>query len=107
MGALLAAGSWRASVGLDLGDGSHVVGLGMRLAQGDLPLADEMNLQALGSLPAVPFVWVWLQVVGNEGVILASRVSFAVVAALAGWVSWRALRPMVGPAVAGGRWWRR
>ena len=90
------------AIGLDLGDGSHVVGLGMRLAQGDLPLADEMNLQALGSLPAAPFVWVWLHLVGNEGVILASRVSFVVLAALAGWVSWRALRPMVGPAVAGG-----
>ena len=102
LGGLLAAGSWRATIGLDLGDGSHVVGLGMRLAQGDLPLADEMNLQALGSLPAAPFVWVWLHLVGNEGVILASRVSFVLLTAVAGWVSWRALRPMVGPAVAGG-----
>ncbi len=102
LGGLLAAGSWRATIGLDLGDGSHVVGLGMRLAQGDLPLADEMNLQALGSLPAAPFVWLWLNLVGNEGVILASRVSFVVLTALAGWVAWLALRPMVGPAVAGG-----
>ncbi|HZB68333.1 MAG TPA: hypothetical protein VE503_13035 [Ornithinibacter sp.] len=102
LGALLAAGSWRASIGLDLGDGSHVVGLGMRLAQGDLPLADEMNFQALGSLPAAPFVWLWLSLVGDEGVILASRLTFVVLTALAGWVSWQALRPMVGPAVAGG-----
>lgn len=99
--ALLAVAAWRATIGLDLGDGTHVVGLGMRLAQGDLPLADEMNLQALGALPSVPFVWLWLHVVGTEGVILASRLIFVALAALAGWVSWRALRPMVGGAVAG------
>ena len=100
--ALVAAGSWRASVGLDHGDGSHAVGLGMRLAQGDLPMADEMNFQVLGALPAVPFVWLWLHLVGNEGVILASRLGFVLFAAIVGWASWRALRPMVGPAVAAG-----
>ena len=42
----------RARFGLDLGDGTHAVELAMRLARGDLPFRDEMNLQVLGAWPA-------------------------------------------------------
>ncbi|QFG70024.1 hypothetical protein [Ornithinimicrobium pratense] len=83
---------WRARLGSDLGDGTHVVALAMRMAQGDQPLTDEMNLQALGSVPAVPFTWLWLHFVGIEAVVLASRVFYVALALAVGTVGYRALR---------------
>lgn len=90
---------WRAGVGADLGDGTHVVALAMRMAQGDQVLTDEMNLQALGSLAAVPFAWVWLHLVGVEGIVLASRIFYLVLALAVGTVAYRALRTAL-PVVA-------
>ena len=83
---------WRVRLGADVGDGTHVVALAMRMAQGDVVLRDEMNLQALGSLVAVPFVWVWLEVVGVGSIVLASRVFYLVLASMAGLVCYRARR---------------
>lgn len=83
---------WRVRLGADLGDGTHVVAQAMRMAQGDQPLTDEMNLQALGSLAAVPFTWVWLQLVGTEAIVLASRVFYVALALAVGTVAYRALR---------------
>lgn len=48
----------------------------MRLASGDRPFLDEMNIQVLGSLAAVPFTWVWLQFFDVESIVLASRVFY-------------------------------
>lgn len=90
--ALAVLALWRVRLGVDLGDGTHVVVLAMRMAQGDRPLTDEMNLQALGSLAAVPFTWVWLQLAGTEGVVLASRVFYVALALAVGTVAYRALR---------------
>ena len=100
VGALLvvAFAVWRTTTGADLGDGTHVVALAMRMAQGDAPLSDELNLQALGSLPAVPFTWLWLQVVGVDGIVLASRLFFVLFALCVGWLAYRGLRTGV-PAV--------
>lgn len=91
---------WRVRLGVDLGDGTHVVAQAMRMAQGDQPLTDEMNLQALGSLAAVPFTWVWLQLVGNEAIVLASRVFYVALALAVGTVAYRALRTRL-PRAAG------
>ncbi|GGK73588.1 hypothetical protein [Ornithinimicrobium pekingense] len=91
---------WRASVGADLSDGTHVVALAMRMAQGDAVLADEMNVQAFGSLPAVPFVWLWLQLVGVEGIVLASRLFYLVLAFGVGALCYRALRVALPPGAA-------
>lgn len=91
---------WRATTGADLADGTHVVALAMRMAQGDAPLSDEMNLQALGSLPAVPFTWLWLQVVGVEGIVLASRVFYLLFALCVGWLAYRGLRTGAPPVLA-------
>lgn len=88
---------WRATIGADFGDGTHVVALAMRMAQGDVPLADELNLQALGSVAAVPFTWVWLNVVGVDGIVLAARLFYVAVAALAGVLAYRALRTGFAP----------
>lgn len=91
---------WRVRLGADLGDGTHVVALAMRMAQGDQPLSDEMNLQALGSLVAVPFTWVWLQLVGNETIVLASRVFYVALALAVGGLVYRALRTRLPRAAA-------
>ncbi|MFC7596732.1 hypothetical protein ACFQU3_15550 [Terrabacter sp. GCM10028922] len=94
--AVAAAAIWRARYGLDLSDSSHAVELAMRLAQGDVPFRDEMNLQALGAWPAAPFTWVWLHLVGLDGIVLASRVWFVVVSAAVGAGAWLALRRAFG-----------
>lgn len=96
---LVLLGAWgaaRATLGVDFGDGSHAVELAMRMAQGDVPFRDEMNLQVLGAWPAVPFVWAWLQVFGIDGIVLASRLFY--VAFVIGCVAlcWRALAPHLG-----------
>lgn len=91
---------WRTTTGVDLGDGTHVVALAMRMAQGDAPLSDELNLQALGSLPAVPFTWLWLHTVGVDGIVLASRLFFVLFALGVGWLAYRALRTGLPPVPA-------
>ncbi len=91
---------WRAATGADLADGTHVVALAMRMAQGDAPLSDELNLQALGSLPAVPFTWLWLQVVGVDGIVLASRLFYVLFALAVGWLAYRGLRTGAPPVLA-------
>lgn len=97
---IVAFAVWRATTGADLADGTHVVALAMRMAQGDAPLSDEMNLQALGSLPAVPFTWLWLQVVGVEGIVLASRLFYVLLTLGVGWLAYRGLRTGVPPVLA-------
>lgn len=97
---LLGFALWRATFGVDLSDGAHVVALARRMANGDLPFDDEMNLQALGSLPAVPFTWLWTTLFDTSGLVLAHRVLFVCVAALAAWISYRALGTCFRPAVA-------
>lgn len=99
-GLLFAFALWRATLGVDLSDGAHVVALARRMASGDLPFVDEVNIQALGSLPAVPFTWLWTSFFGTAGIVLASRILFVLMAALASWVSYRGLRTAFRPAIA-------
>jgi len=94
--AVVAVAIARARYGVDLSDSSHAVELALRLAQGDVPFRDEMNVQALGAWPAVPFVWAWEHVVGLDGLVLASRVWFVLVCAGVGTVGWRAIAPAFG-----------
>lgn len=98
--ALVLLALWRVRFGVDHGDGGHVVAIAVRMARGDLPLVDEMNLQALGSLLAVPFTWVWLQLVGTEGIVLASRVFYLGLALGAGAIGYLALRTGLRPLIA-------
>lgn len=93
-------GIWRVSLGADLGDGTHVVALAMRLAQGDRPLVDEMNLQVFGSITAVPFTWVWIHVVGVEAIVLASRLWYLAVLLGCAALVYRALRTFWRPLPA-------
>lgn len=91
---------WRVGIGADVSDGTHVVALAMRVAQGDRVLLDEMNLQAFGSLAAVPFVWTWMQVFGVQGIVLASRVYYVVLAFAVGFLAYRSLRIGLPPVAA-------
>lgn len=92
----VAAAVQRARYGVDLSDSSHAVELSLRLAQGDLPFRDEMNLQILGAWPAVPFVWAWTHLVGVDGLVLASRVWFVLVSAGVATLCWFAVRRAFG-----------
>lgn len=95
-GILAVAAILRSRYGVDFSDSAHAVELAMRMAQGDLPFRDELNLQVLGSWPAVPFVWAWVHVVGLDGIVLASRIWFIVFSGLCGLVAWRAVSQMFG-----------
>lgn len=92
---------WRVRHGADFGDGSYVVALAVRVARGAEPLSEELSAHVLGSLPAVPVAWAWLQLVGTEGVVAAVRTAYVLLAALAGTVAYRALRTRIAPAPAG------
>jgi len=87
---------WRATLGFDFRDGSYVTALAMRVARGELPFRDESSLHVLGSLPAVPFVWLWTHVVGVHGLVLASRIFFVACALGAGLLAYSALSPIIG-----------
>lgn len=97
---LVAFGAWRALWGIDFGDGAHAVVLALRVADGDLPFRDEMNLQVLGALPAVPVVWLWSTVVGTEGIVLVARLWYVCLAAGVAAVVYRVLRDRLGPGAA-------
>ncbi|WP_323096767.1 hypothetical protein [Intrasporangium sp. YIM S08009] len=97
---LAGAAIWRARYGVDFSDSSHAVELALRQAQGDLPFRDELNIQALGAWPAVPFVWLWTHVAGIDGLVLASRVFYVLLGLGCGVASWRAVAPHVGRGTA-------
>ena len=98
--ALAGAAIWRARYGIDFSDSSHAVELALRMAQGDVPFRDELNIQVLGSWPAVPFVWLWTHVVGIDGLVLASRVFYVLLGLACGVASWRAVSPHLGRGTA-------
>ncbi|GAA3524008.1 hypothetical protein GCM10022234_20610 [Aeromicrobium panaciterrae] len=91
---------WRTQFGADRGDGAHSVVMAIRLADGAVPFVDEMNAQATGSFLAVPFTWLWVHVVGLDGIVLASRLFFVALSAAACYIAYRALRPSFRPWVA-------
>ncbi|GAA5027796.1 hypothetical protein GCM10023258_22840 [Terrabacter aeriphilus] len=103
LAALALMGAWgasRATLGIDFGDSAHAVELAVRTARGDVPFRDELNMQVLGSWPAVPVVWVWLHAIGIDGIVLASRLSFVAVVALVVGVCRRAVARYVGRGTA-------
>jgi hypothetical protein len=98
--ALLAwAVSW-IRTGTDTADGGYAVAAQLRLAQGDLPFADELSPQILGAIPGAPFVWLWHTLFGLSGIVLAARAFYLVVVLAARAVAWRALRSTVSAPAA-------
>jgi hypothetical protein len=91
---------WWSTVGADLSDDAHNIALAWRMSLGDAPFIDEMNPQATGSLLAVPFTWLWTQLFGMTGLVLASRIFFVAVAFGVGFLAYRALRTALRPVTA-------
>lgn len=94
---------WRVRMGTTFSDDGHYVALAMRLAGGARVFTDEMNVQALGSLLAVPFTKAWLALVGVDGIALALRVYYVALASATGLIVYRCFAPAFGrvPAFAG------
>ena len=94
--ALAAFAIWRVRLGTTFSDDGHYVALAMRLAGGARVFTDEMNVQALGSLLAVPFTKAWLVLVGVDGIALALRVFYVALASATGLVAYRCFAPAFG-----------
>jgi hypothetical protein len=92
--------SWWSTLGASLSDDGHNIALAWRMSLGDAPFVDEMNLRATGSFVAVPFTWLWTQLVGMTGLVLASRLFFVAVAFGTGFLVYRALRTSLPRATA-------
>ena len=75
--ALAAFAIWRVRLGTTFSDDGHYVALAMRLAGGARVFTDEMNVQALGSLMAVPFTkptyWPYGRWEGISAVLVESK----------------------------------
>jgi hypothetical protein len=84
---------WRAGFGIGAADDPYYAAATLRFAGGARPFVDEMFLQSLGFLPAVPLVKLWLALFGSTGVVYALRASYVLFAGGAGWLVYRALRP--------------
>ena len=64
---------WRSWYGVDLTDESFYVALPWRFAQGASPFVDETTVAQQAALLVSPFVWVWRELVGVDGVVLYVR----------------------------------
>ena len=64
---------WRSWYGVDLTDESFYVALPWRFAHGARPFVDETTVAQQAGLLVSPFVWVWRELVGVDGVVLYVR----------------------------------
>ena len=64
---------WRSWYGVDLTDESFYVVLPYRVALGASPFVDETTVAQQAGLLVLPFVWVWNELAGVEGVVLFVR----------------------------------
>lgn len=64
---------WRIRYGVDLTDESFYVVLPWRFADGASPFVDETTVAQQAGLLVTPFVWVWRELVGVDGVVLYVR----------------------------------
>jgi hypothetical protein len=94
--ALVALTAWRSTFGLSFLDDSYYAGVTLRLAQGARLFADEMYVQSLGFLAAVPFAKLWTAIFGMTGFVAAIRVFYVALASLVGAFMYRVLRPSFG-----------
>jgi len=64
---------WRIWYGVDLTDESFYVVLPWRFAGGARPFVDETTVVQQAGLLVTPFVWIWRELVGVDGVVLYVR----------------------------------
>jgi hypothetical protein len=93
---LVALAAWRSTLGLTFLDDSYYAGVTLRLAQGARLFADEMYVQSLGFLAAVPFAKLWTVLFGMTGFVAAVRVFYVALAGVVGAFMYRVLRPSFG-----------
>ena len=80
--------TWRCTLGMSfMDDGYYAAGV-VRLAQGARLFVDEMFVQSLGFLVAVPFAKVWLWLFGTTGIVAALRVLYVGLAVGCSIVAW-------------------
>lgn len=89
--------AWRVTFGMSLADDGYYAAATLRLAQGARIFVDEMYVQSLGFLAAVPFAKVWLWLFGTTGIVVALRLFYVAVAAGAAATVYRTLRPSFAP----------
>jgi len=95
--------AWRSTLGMSfMDDGYYAAGV-IRLAQGARLFADEMFVQSLGFLAAVPFAKAWTSLFGMTGVVVALRLFYVAMATVGAAIVYRLLRPSFGrwPSLAG------
>lgn len=98
--AVIAFVVWRATMGINLHDGTQYLVAPLRLAQGARLFADEMPIQTLGYLVTVPLMMVWTALFGLSGISLATALYYVTIASVVGFFAYRLLRPTFRPAVA-------
>ena len=87
----------RSTMGLSFVDSGYYAAATLRLAQGAHLFADEMYVQSLGFLVAVPFAKLWTVLFSTTGLVVALRLLYVALASGAGFVVYRMLRPSFGP----------
>jgi hypothetical protein len=85
--------AWRSTLGMSFMDDGYYAAATVRLAQGARLFADEMFVQSLGFLAAVPFAKLWTLLFGTTGVVVALRLFYVAVATAAATATYRLLRP--------------
>jgi hypothetical protein len=94
---LLGLVAWRSTLGMSFQDDGYYAATTLRLAQGARLFVDEMFLQSLGFLAAVPFAKMWTVLFGTTGIVVALRVFYVALAAVVAVAVYRLLRPSFGP----------
>lgn len=88
--------AWRSTLGMTFLDDAYYAAVTLRLAQGARLFADEMQIQSLGFLAAVPFLKLWTGFFGTTGFVAAIRVFYVALASAVGVGMYRMLRPAFG-----------
>jgi hypothetical protein len=94
---VLALAVLRATVGQSFYDDTFYAVVPWRYAHGARFLVDELSLQTIGSMVAVPFVWLWERVFGLTGIVLAVRLLWVALAAAGAALCARLLRGVASP----------
>lgn len=87
---------WRSTLGVTFADDGYYVSMALRLAHGGRVFADELFVQALGSLPTVPVAWLWERLFGIDYLAIVLRLFYVALAGGAAAALFGSLRRIVG-----------
>jgi hypothetical protein len=90
--AVVALVAYRASIGLSFQDDTFYAVVPWRFAHGAKFLLDELSLQTVGEMVAVPLVWIWERIFGVTGIVLATRLLWVALATAGAALAIRLLR---------------